>query len=62
MKLPQLASIKTEGEARQLTIEYQNWVSKHELSYGELNKFQDYFVDLAYSFGLYDEFKENGII
>ncbi len=62
MELPEITSVKTESEARQLAIDYQNWSSLYELSYGELNEFQAYFVDLANCFGLYDEFKENGII
>ena len=53
---------KTAEEARQYAIDWQNWQSKHELSYGELVEWQIIFEDLANNYGLYDEFKENGII
>lgn len=62
MKLPELTSVKTASEARLLATVWQDWNSKREISYGELVVFQDYFIDLANCFGLYDEFKENGII
>lgn len=62
MKLPEITSIQTAGEAREIAITWQDWNSKHEISYGELVEFQVYFEDLANVFGLYDEFKENGII
>lgn len=62
MKLPDITSIKTRGQAQDLAIQYQDWASKHELSYGELNEFQIVFENLANEFGLYAEFKENGII
>lgn len=54
--------IETAEEARQFAIDWQSWQSEKELSYGELNEWQDMFVGLANTYGLYDEFKENGII
>ena len=64
MKLPKITSIKTEDEARQLAIDWQQHVStKGNYSYGELADFQDYFRELANKFkALEEEFKENGII
>lgn len=53
---------KTIDEARQYAMDWQQWQSQHELSYGEVNEWQGIFVDIANTFGLYDEFKENGII
>ena len=52
---------KTKEEARQYAIEWQQWQSRHELSQYEVNEWYIIFEDLANEFGLYDEFKENGI-
>jgi len=52
----------TKAEARQYAIDWQNWASLHELSQYELNEWYIEFENVANSFGLYDEFKENGII
>ena len=54
--------IKTKAEAVQHAIDWQSWASSKELSYGGMNEWQIYFEDIAGRFGLYDEFKENGII
>lgn len=54
--------IKTKEEARQYTIEWQNWASKTPMSYGELAEWQLYFTDLVDRFDLKEEFEENGII
>ena len=61
-ELPTIESVQTVDEARQLAIGWQTWLSKHELFYSELVEYQVYFEDLANTFGLHDEFKENGII
>ncbi len=62
MKLKNITEIKTEGEARSIAIDFQNWVSNQNLSYAELIVYSDYFEKLAKKFNLVDEFKENGII
>ncbi len=62
MKLKFITEIKTEEEARQEAVNYQNWASKESLSYGELNEYTGYFETLAKKFNLTEEFKENGII
>ena len=62
MKLKFITEIKTEGEARQTAINFQNWVSGESLSYSELSEYNGYFETLAKKFNLTEEFKENGII
>jgi hypothetical protein len=57
-----LHGIKTKGEAQQYGIDYQNWVSKQNLSYGELVDYQIKLHAIAKKFGLVREFKENGIL
>ena len=54
--------IKTKAQARQYAIDFQHWVSKQSLSYGELLHFQNKLSKLAKQFNLTEEFKENGII
>jgi hypothetical protein len=54
--------VKSEGEARSLAIEYQNWASNQSMSYGELAYYQNYFEKLGKRFNLTAEFSENGII
>lgn len=62
MKIPDVGSIKTAGEARDMAIEWQDWQSDQSLSIGELAECQAYFRTLARKFDLRDEFEENGII
>lgn len=54
--------VSSRTEAQQLAIDFQNWASEQNLSYGELAIYQEYFRQLADNFALTDEFKENGII
>lgn len=54
--------IKTQEQARQYGIDYQNWSSRKNLSYGEIMLFQNKLTKLAEKFNLVEEFKENGII
>ncbi len=54
--------VKTAEEAREYAIEWQQWVSEQNLSYGELHEWQGIFTELAEKFGLTEEFQENGII
>lgn len=53
---------KTKGQARQVGIEFQDWASNQNLSYGELSHYQNEIYNMAKRFGLIREFKENGII
>jgi hypothetical protein len=62
MQLKSLRSIKTESEARDAAIEWQEWQADRNLTYGELVYFQNYFENLAKKFNLTEEFIENGII
>lgn len=62
MKLPKLNTIKTEAEARQLAIDWQNWMSTQSLSYSEICDWEDLFRKLGRDFGLTVEFNENGIL
>lgn len=62
MELKAILEIKTEEEARQAALDFQNWVSEESLSYGELSEYSGYFETLGKKFNLTEEFKENGII
>lgn len=54
---------KTQEEARQYAIDWQNWVAEEQsISYSELAEWQAHFEEIANKFDLVDEFKENGII
>ena len=55
-------NIMTEADARQQAIDWQNWASEQNLSYGELAEYNDHFKKLGKRFGLTEEFEENGII
>lgn len=56
------ATIKTEDEARQFAIDWQNWQAEQSMSYFEASNWQAYFEALGRKFNLTEEFKENGII
>ena len=62
MKVKAITAIKTADEARQEAIDWQNWISENNLSYGDSANWQGYFETLANEFDLVEEFKENGII
>jgi hypothetical protein len=62
MKLKDIKKVKSEDEARQIAIDWANWVANNSLSYGELIEFWNYFAKLAKKFHLEEEFKENGIL
>lgn len=51
---------KTKEQARQYAIDWQQFASDTDISYGEILDWQ--FTKLAKQFDLTDEFKENGII
>lgn len=60
-KVPRLDKLTTVEQARDLAIDYQQFAGEHNLSYGEVVYYQNYFEDVATKFNLTDEFKENGI-
>lgn len=60
--LKPVATVLNEGQARQIAIDWQIWVSEQSLGYGELAEAQAYFKRLAKKFDLTEEFKENGIL
>jgi hypothetical protein len=62
MTIPEVTEIKTEGEARQLAIDWQDWQSEQSLFMSECAGWQGFFTELAEKFNLTDEFSENGII
>lgn len=53
---------KTEEEARQYAIDYQNWASDQDLSWGEVAEWCNEFEIIGKKFDLLDEFKINCII
>lgn len=55
-------SIKSEDEARQYAIDWQNWQAEQALSMTEVTEWQQFFETLGDKWHLTDEFKENGII
>ena len=48
--------------AREQAIDWQEWQSEQNLSYGELNYWMAHFERLARRFGLVREFRENAVI
>ena len=61
-RLKRISKVKTKGEAQSIAIDFQNYASKKNLSYGELALYNGYFQTLGRRFKLTEEFKENGII
>jgi hypothetical protein len=55
-------NIKTKEQARTKAIDWQRWMTKQSLSYGEMAQWQGYFEKLAKRFNLLNEFRENGIL
>jgi len=62
MEIKNISEIKTQQQAQNQAIEFQNFFSENSLSYGEIAKFNSYFKTIAKKFNLEEEFKENGII
>jgi hypothetical protein len=54
--------INTQEDAREYAIDWQNWISEQNLSYGELIEWSEIFEELAERFDLREEFEENSII
>lgn len=57
-----IKNAKTKGDARQVGIDFQDWVSNQNLSFGELIFYQNLLNPMAKKFGLIQEFRENGLI
>jgi len=57
-----ISQVKTKDQARQVAMDFQEWASNQNLSYGELAQYQSDLHKLAKRFGLVKEFKENAII
>jgi hypothetical protein len=62
MDIRDIKRIATAEEAEEYAKDWQNWQSEQELSYSEIIEWEIALEDLANTFGLYDAFKENGII
>jgi hypothetical protein len=63
LKKAPYAVINTAEEARDYAIGWQNWMSKQNISWGEVSEWEAYFQQLVERFPeLKDEFAENGII
>ena len=69
MEIPEVTTIKTEDEARQFAIDWQNWASEQNqigeeptLFTSDLSDWWSFFVELGEEFNLTDEFQEEGII
>ena len=69
MKIPELSTIKTEDQARELALDWQIWAAEQNqigeeptLFTSDLVEWQNFFEKLAAKFNLTDEFKENSII
>lgn len=60
--IPPVMKVLTEDDARQIAIDYQMYISEHNLSYGELIYFTNRLEDIATKFNLTEEFRENAII
>lgn len=55
-------TIKTQQEATQYAIAWQQWASNQSLSYGELSEWSAIFCELSEKYNLENEFHENGIL
>ena len=58
----EMTTCTSRDEAEQKAIDWQDWASEQNLSYGELAQWQAYFGELGIIYDLKDEFEENGII
>mgnify|MGYP001568898398 FL=1 len=62
LKLKSISKVKSKEEAQSIAIDFQNYASKKNMSYGELALYGNYFIVLGKKFKLTEEFRENGII
>ena len=60
--IKQLKSVKNEGHAQSVAVDYQHWAREQDLSYAELGIFQCLLEAIGEKFNLTEEFRENGII
>lgn len=58
----ELNRVNSQDSARQFAIHYQEWASEQNLSYSALVAHGRLLEELAKSYNLTDEFRENGII
>jgi hypothetical protein len=56
------SKITNAEEAREFAIDWQQWASEQNMSYGELAEWSNILTELANKFDLTEEFIENGII
>jgi hypothetical protein len=61
MEIPQLDTITTTEQARDLAIDWQHWAGTQSLSLNELNEWAALFETLGRNYGLTAEFRENGL-
>ena len=59
---PDIDSIKTEDDARQVAIDWQYFQATEAMDWSEVAYWLGYFELLANKFNLVEEFKENGIL
>ena len=62
MKIEDIKNIKTQAEARQFAIDWQNWSEGERFSWGDVFFWAKEFEFLANEFDLVEEFTENGIL
>ena len=63
MDLPNISEVTSADQARELAIDWQNWVSQSDHYMSEYAEWYDYFTALANKFPeLRAEFEENAII
>ncbi len=62
MNIDDVKNVTTQGEAREFAIQWQHWFTEQNMSWSEVNEWEQVFRDLAYKFDLISEFVENGII
>lgn len=62
MNIKDVENVKTQGEAREFAIQWQQWFSEQNMSWSELSEWEIVFENLAKRFDLVEEFIENGIL
>lgn len=62
MNIEDANTIAIKEDARVFAINFQEWQSEQNLSYTEIFKWHNVFVELGKKFDLTKEFEENGII
>jgi hypothetical protein len=62
LRLKPISNVKNRSEAQSIAMDFKEWSSENSLSWGEIAKYNQYFMTLGKKFKLTKEFKENGII